>query len=174
MSKRRKAKPPVTLAQFPDGLIPTPHAMERNVHRLERQEKGGPKVAVNKTASPLRTMAMRGILTQQMREAGEVFEATGRLAWGCSGQDILARAAAGSGGVVHETDTAALRVIQARKDLRRIEDRCSKAAWLRLLDVCVQQLYLGGISHHAEAYARLMEGLLVAADVLGIPMRRDD
>jgi hypothetical protein len=175
VSKKKKAKKPVTLAtaRMPDGLIHHVQQEKQGAWRLERQEKDGPKLAVNKTASPLRMMAFHGAITTQMREAGEAFGGEYRIAYSIAGSDVMAKAAAG-GGITHETERAALRITRARAALHEIGRKCSKAAWLRLMDVCVSELYMGETRRHAEAYARLIEGLLVTAAVLGIPMSREN
>lgn len=165
--KRRQPSAPPPLLDRQPAHIPTLETMAHGEYEQAQIEKNGAKVSINRANSPLRLYERAGTITPAQREAGELFEALHRLVWGGGRADILAQVIRG---LTHETDLQVDRIIRAKRMLREVEARVSKAAYNRLWNCCIDQLHIGrNLAANRENYDNLRAGLDACVDVFGIP-----
>lgn len=165
--KGRARRKPVTVAQMPAGMIPTPEAMRRSEYELVRIEQNGPKVAVNKRPTPLAAALERHAITPRQYEAGRRFEAVHIIAWGHgSPRNTLDMTVRGNG---VETESQAERVIRANDVLDAIRRRMDAETYWRLVDICVLGLPIGDSRASYLGYVRLIRGLNIVADYYILP-----
>jgi len=153
-------------------MVPTPHAATKGDYEVLQVEKNGPKVAVNKTSSPLHTLWRHGHISQGLAEAGEVFEAVYRLVWGGFKRDVLDQVIRGES---VETANLVDRIIRCKTMLRVIEAHLTRAQYLILLSVCVDQLYIGAnTAANRESYENIKIALARCSQVFGVPEYQGD
>jgi hypothetical protein len=135
----RKDGPPVIHPDTPPPptMAPTPEARQHG--RYARGD--GPRAPfVNYGSTLLGKMAWAKSITTRQRNGGEAFAATHRLAWGSSTRDSTQPTI---GGVSHETEAQAARMVARRGKLNAVLNRCGPAAYAVLVQVAVYEQALG-------------------------------
>lgn len=155
-ARRRPSKPPSLL---PTGLIPTAHTLARGDYEVTRVELNGPKVARNKRALVIDSFAAR-----HKAAAERIIEAHWTVFEPSNTKDPLDQRIRGA--YVHETEAAVDRVIRAKTFLDRVERRTGSYKYALIERACVRNE--SPQSWPKERVAALLEGLDIAAEVLGL------
>lgn len=166
MSARRLAH------SLPDAETPAPEAAMHDRYAKMPMGIDRANVAYNLTSTPLRRANHAGAISKRQMDAGEAFERLHLIAYHVGGtRDPLDMTPRGGKGYISDSHAAA--ITRARSDLSAIEGKTGPVTYGRLVDICVHHEPIGRRNARYLGWVRLITGLDVVADHLGLPEEQD-
>lgn len=152
----------------PERMKPTVQARAQAAYEEVAADTKGAKHFRRKIACLLDLLESRRTITRQECEAGKRYEADHRLVWGTSGRDSCIPPV---GGVVHETEAQAERIVRAKARMTKVLAKAGPAAFALLRQVAAYEQPLGkqNTKERVGRYASLKMALNAAASVYGVP-----
>lgn len=148
-------------------MKPTKETRAQAAYEEVRADTEGAKHYRRRHNCLLDVLEARKSVTKQQAEAGRRYDVDHRLVWGTAGRDSTIPPI---GGVVHETDAQADRIIKAKARMNRVLNMVGPAAFKFLRSVAAFDQPIGRQDSKAqvERYALLKLALDAAAEVYGV------